>query len=832
VLPGTPSSCVVACTANQRFECQRRALDKTDGKDVDKIFFEHGGKDVEKCSRSFFGDNEGEDDGESVSSSSSFVSTSVTSEVYVSPLSATTISSMVVSSDDRPKYSTFQGSCGTFHEGLLLGTGIGISKFTANSIDECWALCDSFAPECTQVEFHIETQECTLGDAISTTFHVDVNMLCRTLDYMPIESTNGLPGMMLTDSVGDGKDWFTSGTVPQLVGSLEECQALCKAIDSGHDDSACMYGGYVDCSSFYSSFCTTGDGIGNADCQKCQANQSGGICRLPSMSSSPRASDNGPPRGGGPLGGPAGTITAGGSSPPCPGGNKCRWFEKSAPGYSVSLKTPVNQKMNFLPDTSNSCSSRPYLPNPISTDNGTCYLPVKSLWHCQSLCTASNRMNGSGRIKCIGGLYTDNEGSKRCQLAEYRKGKIFGKTCSQNNCAWFELDGMGTIGRLQDTGMKLAVDARSLSPMLFEIGVGGCSQFKTFGPRMKKSITQVLFNDPIKECSIACSVFPQCTAFQVTGQIEGAKPNACDITKGGETDCTSVECVLSSALTTVLPNTGEKNQICWSKTPTGTVDSGGPEIDYDNVDPGIPGFVTTNSRVRKFNWSSVVNKANLALTTSMEQCQSVCRTTDGCQSGTWQPCSAMQSYCEKAEQLNIATPELISTCNVCKAVKVSESQPSVAFPLNYGVCKVASGIGKSIEACQPEPCYAFETGSDIFYILSMTKNPFGTDTSPSYMFNGEVNTYVKASSLEECQQYCTPRKADDKSDPRYNCKYGMYIPRSNGYGECYLTESEIRENHGSFWQLRQDTTVPCNDGTCITFIKLVNQMPPQFTGAT
>jgi hypothetical protein len=734
------------------------------------------------------------DDGGNSSFLSVGASAKQISETFVSVTDLGSTDSTKLLEDNKPKYTTYQGSCGVFHEGLLIGSGPGISKFTAQSIDECWSLCETRYPECSQIEFLSGTSECVLGDAITTTFHVDSSVSCRTLDYIPIESSNGLSGMIFVDSVRD-----VEFTPPQLVDSLEECQALCKSIDAAGSDSACMFGGYVDCTNI-SSYCSSMDGAGNVDCQKCQANTNGGICRLPSMQS----------------------TTATTSLSVCTG-NQCRWFEKSAQGFSLVIKTPTRTDIDYIPKLGQICDSRSYLPNPIviQEDEHSCYYPVESLWHCQSLCTASNRLNGSGKNNCVGGLYTDTAGNKRCHLATYRSAS--GRTCIGNNCAWFELDGIGRIDRLQDTGMKLAIDARSLSPMLYEIGVGGCAQFKTFGPRMKKSISQVLYKDPIKECSIACSLFPQCTAFQVTGRIEGRKPNNCDITKGTNTDCTSVECVLSSALTTVLPTNGEKNQICWSKTPTGTVDTGGESVDYDNVDPGIPGFVTTNARVRKFSWNNVVGN-QLALTTSMEECQSVCRATDGCQTGTWQPCSAIQSYCTNAEQLNIATPETIATCNVCKSVKVSENQQEVAFPINYGVCKVASGINLHVEACQPEPCYSFETGSDEFYILSMTKNPFATDASPHFSFNGEINTYTKAGSLLECQEYC-------KRSPGDRCRYGMYIPRSNGYGECYLTESEIRENHGSFWRLKQDTTLPC-DGTCVTFIKLKNVMPPQFTGAT
>jgi hypothetical protein len=444
------------------------------------------------------------------------------------------------------------------------------------------------------------------------------------------------------------------------------------------------------------------------------------------------------------------------------------------------------------------------------------------------LCSAVNQFNGSGNNKCRAGLYADKTGLKKCFLAQYRLGQ--GQACVEgNNCAWFELDGKGDLDELQDTGMALASQARSQSTVPYDMGIGPCNQFKAFGPRITKYVSQVVYGDAVKECSVACSTFPQCVAFQVTGQVVGPNPNACDITKLNATDCTSVECVLSSTITSIAPS-NNTNQICWSKTPTGTIQLGDDEIDMDNVDPGLPGFYTINARVRKFGWQNVVNNnSKLPVTGSMEECQAICRATDGCLTGSWQVCTAIQQYCVRGQQTNDMTPELTATCNACSAVPLSPQQPAVAFPANFGVCKLSQTINDHIEGCHPEPCYSFEAGSDQFYILSMTKNPFAAQDAPSYMLNNELNAYVKTKTLQECQSFCSPAVANDPSDPRTKCKYGLYIPHANGYGECYLTEMEIRENHGNYWQLKQATTVNC-DGTCIVFIKLNNQLPAAFTG--
>jgi len=728
-----------------------------------------------------------------------------------------------------PNFTTFQGACGVFDEGLLLGSGPGLSKFAATSIDECWSLCQEFMPECTQVQFHIGSRECTLGDAITSTFNMAGETVCRSLDYMPIDSTNGLPGMMFTDSVGDAKIpttgdsyWFSGATTAQAVGSLEECQALCKAVDSNSGgETVCRYGGFSDCASFFTSVCPTSEGMGHPDCALCQTKPNGGVCRIPQL---PAQS----------LGGPSSTAVVNTPAPVCLGG-QCRWFEQSKVGFSLTIKTPTNPKVDFLPSSGLICDSGvSYLPAPItdsaSTDhpNHQCYYPVESLWHCQSLCSAVNQFNGSGKNKCIGGLYADSKGTKKCYIAQYRLGT--GQACVEgSNCGWFELDGKGDLDELQDTGMALAAQARSQSNVPYDMGIGPCIQFKAFGPRINKYVSQVVYGDAVKECSTACSMFPQCVAFQVTGQIVGPNPNACDLTKLNATDCTSVECVLSSTITGIAPS-NNTNQICWSKTPSGTVQLGEDEIDMENVDPGLPGFFTINARVRKFGWQNVFNSAKLAVTASMEECQAVCRATDGCITGSWQVCSAIQQYCARGQQLNDMTPEVTATCNACGSIFISPQQPAAAFPANYGVCKLSQTINDHIEGCQPEPCYSFEAGSDQFYILSMTKNPFTAEGSPGYMLNNELNAYVKTKSLEECQSFCTPAIPNDPTDPRSKCKYGLYIPRANGYGECYLTELEIRENHGSYWQLTQKTTVNC-EGTCIVFIKLKNEVPAMFSSS-
>ena len=70
---------------------------------------------------------------------------------------------------------------------------------------------------------------------------------------------------------------------------------------------------------------------------------------------------------------------------------------------------------------------------------------------------------------------------------------------------------------------------------------------------------------------------------------------------------------------------------------------------------------------------------------------------------------------------------------------------------------MASEVQLRTEGCFPEPCYAFEEGSENFYILSMTKSPFllpdGSVDGLSLSYKGETGGYVKARTLSECENH-------------------------------------------------------------------------------
>ena len=720
------------------------------------------------------------------------------------------LSKFLAPTDVRPAFSQFLGSCDVFHEGLLAGSGPGVSQFSAQSVDECWKLCESISQNgCSQIQFHLGSNVCTLGDAIATSFSSNPSVVCRSLDYTPATTSHGLSGMLLVSSVGDMKGrsdiWFGGATAPQLVDSLEQCQALCKLADSGASDAVCRYGGFVECASFHSTLCMGVDGS-SPDCGLCDRNPSGGICRIPKIVV--------PDAQGGYQ------AAASQSDPPtkCIGG-QCRWFERGAVGYSLEVATAAHPAVNYLPMSAGLiCDSLTYLPAAQGAA-GNCFYPVESLWHCQELCSSVNRFNGEGITACVGGLYADMGRGKQCRLARSRT--VAGKPCdTDSSCAWFELSGDGRTAGLDQTGFDLVTEARQQSPLPFVLGKGQCQQFRALDAVITNTPSGFQFS-PFEDCSRACSFFPQCTSFQLSGSVSGGGQKGCNLLDGKDSDCTFITCALSSALSLPVPSDANTT-LCWSKTPSGTVEEGPAAIDMDNVDPGIPGFSVMNARVRKFGWTQVINQKSLVLTPSLEECQSMCRVSDGCVTGTWQACKAIEQHCVSADQPG--TPqEVVSTCDACRNVNLSPSQPSSQFPDNLGVCKMASEVQLRTEGCFPEPCYAFEEGSENFYILSMTKSPFllpdGSVDGLSLSYKGETGGYVKARTLSECENHCG-------ADP--SCRYGQYNPRTTGFGECYLTGAEMRVNDGQTHQLKNPKRCV---GTCIVFIKLPTKLPASMIGA-
>lgn len=706
------------------------------------------------------------------------------------------LSKFLSPSDVRPKFAQFGGPCNVFHEGVLGGSGPGVSRFRADSMDDCWHLCETLSGnQCSQAQFHSGSSECVLGDAIASTFRADDSITCRTLQYTAVSTSHGLSGMLFVDSVGDmGRDttrWFGGATAPTLVDSLEECQALCKMADAGATDAVCRFGGFVECSSFHSTLCR-GTGAAHPDCGLCDRNPSGGVCRIPKV--------------------PVSGAPAQAETPiPCLGG-RCRWFERSAIGYALTTATAVVPAVNMLPMTPSGviCSSESYLPNAQKPSTDDCFYPVESLWHCEELCSIVNRMVGQGKTACVGGLYKDKGGNKQCRLAKFRVAG--GRPCdAKDNCAWFELSGEGHTAGLELTGAVIVEESRKRAVLPFIIGVGPCQQFRALDAVITNTPKGFQYS-PLEDCANACNYFPQCSSYQLTGSVSGGSGQTCDVLKGADSDCTFITCTLSSAISVASP-ADNNAALCWSKTPSGTVEEGPAAVDME-VDPGMPGYYTTNARVRKFSWDKVLNKEQLALTTTLEECQSLCRVSDGCVIGSWQHCKSIEQYCGDAAG---APAEVQATCNACKDVKMNEAQVSVQFPEIMGVCKMASEVSVNTEGCFPEPCYAFEEGSENFYMLSTTKSPLimadGRIDELRVSLKGEPRAYTKTRTIGECEEHCM---ADA------DCKYGHFVPRTNGYGECYLTSQELRISDGYTYQLKDPR--PC-EGTCVVFMKLPTKLP-------
>jgi hypothetical protein len=724
-----------------------------------------------------------------------------------SSLVATRLSKFLSPEDIRPKFIQFAGPCDVFHEGVLAGgSGPGLTRFKAQSIDECWRLCESYSNnQCSQVQFHVSRGECVLGDAIGKTFKADSSIICRTLEYTPVSSSNGLSGMIYVDSVSGMKNgennWFSNAAAPVLVDSIEECQALCKLADTGASDAVCRFGGYADCSAFHSTWCQ-GTGATHIDCGLCDRNPGGGVCRIPKISTTGGVSSSPARQGETPI--------------PCAGG-KCKWFERGTYGYSLEVSTGIGSKINHLPQTGLICDSTSYLPTPQGGSAGAsgCSYPVESLWHCETLCSTVNKVNG--KATCIGGLYSDKQGVKQCKLARFKSSNA--KECN-GNCGWFELAGEGRTAGLEDTGAGVAEAARNMGTNAFTMGLGPCQQFRAIDAVITNTPSGFQYS-PIEDCSRACAYFPQCSSYQITGSVSGNNRDSCDVLKGRESDCTFITCTLSSAISLAVPS-GNNMTLCWTKTPLGTTVSGDEDIDMD-IDPGIPGYITTNARVRKFGWQDVLNKDQLALTMTMEECQSMCRVSDGCVSGSWQNCQVIEQYCA-SDSAPGASQELKATCNACRNVGVDKFQQSLQFPEHLGVCKMASVVSTHAEGCWPEPCYAFEEGSENFFIMSTSKSGFllpdGSIDKLLLNYQGEPSAYVKAKSLSECEDACG---ADDQ------CKYGHYVPRTTGYGECYLTSQEIRVNDGQRFRMKDPQ--PC-EGQCIAFMKLPIRLPKNMFAPT
>ena len=722
-------------------------------------------------------------------------------------------------SGNLPSFTQYIGACDIFHEGVSLGSGSGISQFSALSISECWNLC--LRSQCSQIQFNSATNLCVLGDAMASQQQKSdssSNVICRSLNSMPSNTSNGLSGMMLVDSVGsqrrNNSNWFSGAAQPVLVTSIYACQAICKMADTQASDSVCRFGGYQACSSFYSSLCSSA--AASAECNLCKGNPDQGICRIPQINvAQPGAATYAPSN--------AAQQALSRTPIPCLGG-KCVWFEKGAVGFSLQVSTPSVNTVNYLPskDQGFVCATSSYLPPLVIEKSaiGRCFYPAESLWHCQKLCSLVNLNNGTlGNPACIGGLYTDSYGSKQCRLARYRL--TSGRPCTGLNCAWFELSGLGKTATLFATGTNLADESRQ-QPLPSLVGRGACQQFRAMQAVITNTPAGFQFS-PVEDCTRACLFFPQCSSFQLTGSLSGtSNSSACDVVAGSKSNCTFITCTLSTAISLPTPTTA-LNTLCWTKTPAGLNDQGDAGADMDLANPGLPGFTTTNARVRKFSWNSVINQNNLILAPSLEECQATCRVSDACIAGSWQSCKAIEGYCPPTADAPASSPELAATCDACRKVYLSPAQPSVQFPDNLGVCKQASAVNLVTEGCNPEPCYAFEEGGENYFILSMSKSPFikadGSLNDANVLFLGEPKAYKRTQSVVDCENLCT-------QDPA--CRYGHFETFTNGYGNCYLTSSEIRVTDGSSYKLNMPN--PCT-GSCIVFIKLPTALPRNMMGS-
>jgi hypothetical protein len=286
----------------------------------------------------------------------------------------------------------------------------------------------------------------------------------------------------------------------------------------------------------------------------------------------------------------------------------------------------------------------------------------------------------------------------------------------------------------------------------------------------------------------------------VTGSRADGNNSACTLPSPSCFDY--VACATSSVITGVVTSATDEHIACFSHTANPALALMGSE-DLDGLNLGIPAFVLTNARVRKFSFESVLNGERVFVTQTLEDCQSLCKANfDHCVTGTWQVCAAVKPYCPEVP----GNDELGVTCAACAAVQVSGAV--VPFPANWGACKLASKVETFGQKCVPEPCYAFEGGDDRFEILAVTKsNLINEDGTPiaRILMGG---AYQLASDLLDCQARCAENKA---------CSYGHFEPATFGYGRCLLTNAEMQVLRAGVFVL---ANTPAKCSNCVVFKKL------------
>ena len=663
-------------------------------------------------------------------------------------------------------FHSFPGSCDIFHANLTVA---GVSQFSAESADECWALCEAYSPSCSQIMYHALTSMCVLGDGIASNYVSSPDgTVCRSRSDS--RSPSGLSGMLLVDSVNGQtvkNRWFPSSQA-RGVASLEACQSLTKLGNFNH-------GGYVSC-----------DGVLNAcltqpthpDCAICQLSQNGGVCRMQALKESPE------------------------TNIPCIG--NCQFFESGIQGFQLKIgksslpSSPIGQLCYVNPS--------PSMPQITKQANGFCGFQTSSLSACQSVCQQA--------AGCVGGLYTDKQGLKLCSLATAISGNSTICSTGGVNCAWFELAGLGNVLPLTVTGTNLAdANRQSIAPQA-GMNFGRCAVFKALDV-FKAGPPSVFALKPLTACANLCDLTPNCRSWQVAGAATAG--SSCSVSEEGNmAGCSQITCSLSSVITGTFPaQPGDESSACFSYTANPYLASLAP-ASMLGVNLGVPSYYLSNARVRKFGWSDVINQNRLSLTQTLEDCQSGCKAqgSDVCAGGTWQVCSSVESGCVDSDNnallaATVPNSELFATCEACSAVNVSISQQSVAFPSSWGVCKYSRTVKENAQKCQPEPCYAFEGGDDEFIILSVSKSPF-IDSDGIVISNLLMGAgYTKSASLNDCESICHRTNG---------CLYGHYEPMTNGYGNCFLSGQQLQTLEEGVYTLSE--TNFCLTQNCVVFQKV------------
>ncbi|EER07733.1 hypothetical protein Pmar_PMAR029022 [Perkinsus marinus ATCC 50983] len=740
------------------------------------------------------------------------------------------------------------GRCMPFHAGLSASPD---SSFVARDRWECWRLCREMNAECTQVEYHNNTNVCVLGNGVASRVEHSKNgakskspVFCHSIRKGP-SPTHGLPGMMIVGSITgaeSGNHWFRgyqgvepgsfareTSKVPKLsdvcdfsattlVETLEECQTLCEKATDEATNADCRYGGFESCRAVRAACRGNAAGRhgGAEECKMCK-NDKGGICRIGSETK------------------PGGS---GVGSDECLSG-ACKWFEMGAVGFRVKAASEAAKYVDHLPLNSSGliCPQGGVVKRDVL---GRCYHSVESMWHCHALCEAQTG-------ECMGGLYVDSlpaEGGvtakgKWCYLAmylryhasDYEDAKVH-RLFGSSNCAAFTRDGVGKLPTLRVTGSIAADQAVERAPQGAVNMTGVCNEFDELDNTMMEGSPADFSYNPMYACSMRCLTMLQCMSFKVEGYPE----DDCDLHShrpNVSAGCETITCRFSSALASkatkveIRPGEYAKNAICVSR---GVDAAKALSVDSD-VRNGIPGFYTVNAMARKFRWADVLNKRRLTLTPHLEGCQSICRGKKQCKTGTWQSCGALKDVCSGGTMRN---PEMNKTCGygmgACTGIVVSEDRAPEDYPDNMGVCKLASAVSHAMFNCgatsSSAGCYAFEKGRDNFVIMSSYASPFIEEDASSKVntslieFEGEKGAYGKVLDLDACEYYC-------EKDPL--CTYGHFAPKGIGFGDCYLTHSTdvdtidtstienrpILEPRG--WSVKR-----C-DGVCVVFKKVVAQ---------